>query len=167
MDRQAAATPRAATPGTAAATHVACCRAPAPRSRETRAAVPLVRGGGQTRPRGRARQRSQPAPAMGFLLTIRSYLPELAPHSDAGHSSRLRHRSRADAPEADGPLAQVLEAGVECVPGLQRRARLAARVRKRASHLTPAGRCYGLSPRLKTRRTSKPNDGLFRIPVIL
>src|SRR5919197_376242 len=63
---------------------------------------------------------------MGILLAERSHLSELAPDRDARLGPRLRDDPRADALEADGSLAAVLEAGRRGVSGLSVGASLAA-----------------------------------------
>src|SRR5262249_12732824 len=75
---------------------------------EARAAASPLRAGGQTRPGGFPRQRTESAVAVGILLAVRSYLSELAARGDAGSHPRLRHDPRADAPQADGSLTEVL-----------------------------------------------------------
>src|SRR5205814_4754558 len=58
-----------------------------------------------------ARQHPQPALALGIVQPQRPHLLELAPGDDAGFGAGLRADPRADAPEAHGSLAEILEAG--------------------------------------------------------
>ena len=118
------------------------------RARATRTAGAAARTRRAPRPDGFAREHPQSAMAMGIVLAERPHLSELAPGRDAAVRSRLRDDPRADAPEADGSLAAVLEAGRGGVSRLSSRARVA----------------QDLSPRLNTRRTSRPNSGSSRRP---
>src|SRR5262249_463602 len=69
--------------------------------------------------------------AMGIVLEERSHLPELAARADAGLGARLRADPRADALEAHGSLAEILEAGGQGVSGVRGSAALAARLQRR------------------------------------
>src|SRR5258708_38449968 len=74
-----------------------------------------------------ARQRPRSEVAMGIVLEERAHLPELAAGAGAGLGPRLRHHSRVDALEADGPLAEVLGAPRARVSHVSGRAGVAAR----------------------------------------
>ena len=79
------------------------------------------------------RQRAKPAMALGVVLAQRSYLPELAARANAVLRPRLRDDSRADAPEAHGSFAAVLEAGRCRVPGLRGRPGVASSSRPQST----------------------------------
>src|SRR5258706_8436656 len=96
------------------------------RPRETRTAAAPARARGAARPDRVADQHPQSALALGLLQPRRPYLSELEVGDDAGAGEGLRADPRADAPEAHGSLAEVLEAGGCRVPRLSGRAALAA-----------------------------------------
>src|SRR5437667_12849109 len=73
-----------------------------------------------------ARQHPEPALALGIVQPQRPHLLELASGDDAGFGAGLRADPRADALEAHGSLAEILEAGCGGVPGLPERARLSS-----------------------------------------
>src|SRR2546422_7342278 len=92
------------------------------RSREARAAA-APHGASRTAWSDRlARQHPQSALALGIVQPQRSHLPELAAGDDARVGARLRADPRADALEAHGSLAEILEAGCRGMPGLSGRA---------------------------------------------
>src|SRR5262245_48608126 len=121
------------------------------RPSEARAARASARAGARTRPVGPESERQEPEMALGILLARRAYLSELAARADARRRARLRARPRADASEAAGSFAVVLETRRESVPGLPGTARVSQ---------NPA-------PRLNTRSLSRPNLGSLRVPSIL
>src|SRR5262249_55480522 len=122
VDREAAGAPRAGAAGTGRGVRGgdarACTtRAPAAPDGARRAAGPG----------GVAREHPQSALALGVVQPQRTHLPELAAGDDARLSARLRPDPRADAPQAHGPLAEVLEAGRSRVPGVPERASISSR----------------------------------------
>src|ERR1700730_16712307 len=101
MGRQAAC-PRCSTTGGAARGDTGGPRARIARARDSRTAAATPGARGQARPERRARQCAESTVAVGFVLTERPHLSELAARPNAGLDPRLRHDSRTDASEADG-----------------------------------------------------------------
>jgi hypothetical protein len=89
-------------------------------------------------------QRAESEVAVGIVLTDRPDLPELAAGEDAGCGEGLCDAARVDASQADGSLAEVLEACRCGVSDVSRRAPLAAagtpRLTTNATRLTKARR---------------------------
>jgi len=67
--------------------------------------------------------------AMGFLFSLCTHLPELAPHPNARVRPRLRDDPRTDALETHGSFAALLEVRRGGVSPLSDRAPLAADTR--------------------------------------
>src|SRR5205807_703754 len=84
-------------------------RARSPRPREATTAASSPRIGRRARPACLAGQRAKSTMALGILLAVRPYLPELATRADAGSHPRLRHDPRTDASRAHGSFTEVLE----------------------------------------------------------
>ena len=113
----------------------ACVRNPRPDRRKSSANSETARSAScppafwnsrPARPYGHSDQRPQPTLAVGLVLAEGPHLLELAPCADARFSPRLRDDPRADASEAYGPLAEVLEACRGGFSGLQIGSRMAA-----------------------------------------
>ncbi len=93
----------------------------AARAGEARAPGEVAGVGVASRRHGVARQHQESALALGIVFSERAHLPELAAPADAGLGPRLRARSRVDAPETDGSLADILEAGSRGLSELSKR----------------------------------------------
>src|SRR6185503_1375520 len=144
--RTAAAACRGAAPGArgrgaAGRPSLGCRDARAARTGEARASAAVAGAGGAARADGDADQHPQPALALGVVLALGAHLPELAPGADAGDGPRLRADPRADAPEAHGSLAGVLETGGGGVPGVQAVTGLAAKAECALTVLGSASGC--------------------------
>src|SRR5262249_34460403 len=97
--------------------------------RQARAAAAAPGAGGAPRPHRAARQHPQSTLALGLVQPERSHLSDRGGGDDAGGGEGLRADPRADAPEAHGSFAEILEAGGGGLPGLSGRPPLAEGMR--------------------------------------